>query len=93
MYHEPTSVEDVHYAFARAVRARREELGISQEELAHRTGLHRTYISDIERGARNVALTNIVRLASALELPVADLFRADVFQRRKRASDANSTTD
>jgi len=45
MSHEPTSgvnADDVLRAFARAVRARRDELGISQEELAHRAGLHRT---------------------------------------------------
>ncbi len=95
MSHEPTSgvnADDVLRAFARAVRARRDELGISQEELAHRAGLHRTYISDLERGARNIALTNIVRLAAALDLPVADLFTADVFQSRKRGSDADSAT-
>lgn len=96
MSHEHTSgdsADDAHHAFARVVRARREELGMSQEELAHRAGLHRTYISDLERGARNIALTNIVRLANALELPVADLFTADVFDTRKPDSDADSATD
>ena len=41
-------------------------MGISQEELASRAGLNRTYIGDIERGARNVALLNIKRLSLAL---------------------------
>lgn len=53
-------------AFGRAVRRRREALGISQEELADRAGLHRTYIGDVERGERNISLVNIVKLARAL---------------------------
>ena len=48
-------------------------VGISQEALAELTGLHRTYISDIERGSRNVAILNIVRLAKALKVNPADL--------------------
>jgi transcriptional regulator with XRE-family HTH domain len=66
-------------AVALRVRERRLELGISQEELALRAGLHRTYVSDIERGNRNIAITNLVRLADALELPVADIFSAEIF--------------
>jgi CheY-like chemotaxis protein len=49
-------------------------LGISQEELGGRAGLHRTYICDIERGARNVSLESIEKLARALEISVAQLF-------------------
>lgn len=53
----------------------RSRLGISQEELAERAGLHRTYISDIERGARNLSLESIEKLARALQIPLATLFR------------------
>ena len=60
--------------FGAAVRLRRNHLGISQEELAGRAGLHRTYISDVERGARNVSLESIHRLADALAVPAATLF-------------------
>lgn len=59
--------------FGRRVRARRMALGLSQEELAERAGLHRTYISSLEQGRRNVAVHNVVRLAEALDLDPADL--------------------
>ena len=60
------------------MRSKRCELGISQEELAGRSGLHRTYISDVERGTRNPSLESIRRLAVALELSVSALLqRAD----------------
>lgn len=49
-------------------------LGISQEELAFRSGLHRTYISDVERGFRNVSLENIQNIANALEISISELF-------------------
>jgi CheY-like chemotaxis protein len=65
---------DVKKQFGAAVRLRRDHLGISQEELAGRAGLHRTYISDVERGARNVSLESINRLADALEVPLSVLF-------------------
>ncbi len=58
-----------------AVRLRRNELGISQEEFAERAGLHRTYISDLERGKRNVSLENVEKLAQALSLSITDLMK------------------
>lgn len=61
--------------FGLAVRTRREELGLVQEELAERAGIHRTYLSDVERGSRNVSLANIERLAGALGLSLAELFQ------------------
>lgn len=47
--------------------------GISQEELAERAGLHRTYIGSVERGERNVTLSSLEVLASALGVPVTIL--------------------
>lgn len=57
------------------VRERRIELGMSQERLAGTAGINRSYIGDIERGARNPALGTLVKLARALELDVAELIR------------------
>ena len=54
--------------FGDAVRVRRLDLGLSQEMLAERSGLHRTYIGGVERGERNVGLLNIWRLARALDV-------------------------
>ncbi|SRR6266568_3026310 len=65
---------DVKWSFATALKACRGRLGISQEELAGRAGLHRTYVSDIERGARNLSLESIDKLAKALEIPVSTFF-------------------
>lgn len=61
--------------FGRRVRERRIQLKISQEELAEHAGLHRNYVGGVERGERNVALNNIVRLAAALDLDAAELVR------------------
>jgi transcriptional regulator with XRE-family HTH domain len=66
--------QDIRVRFGVAVRKHRSELGISQEELAGRAELHRTYIADIERGARNVSLVNIEKIAKGLGLRIADLF-------------------
>lgn len=60
--------------FGLAVKQRRQEIGISQEVLAEHAGLHRTYIGDIERGARNLSLENIEKLAKALQISISDLF-------------------
>src|SRR5579864_1840214 len=71
---KPMARNDIKKFFGAAVRQRRSRFGISQEELAGRAGLHRTYISDVERGARNVSLESIQRLADALDVPMSVLF-------------------
>jgi two-component system, response regulator len=65
---------DITKPFGVSVKAWRRRLGISQEELGDRAGLHRTYVCDIERGARNVSLESIDKLAAALQISVAKLF-------------------
>jgi CheY-like chemotaxis protein len=65
---------DVKKPFGAAVKTWRSRLGISQEELAGRAGLHRTYVCDIERGARNLSLESIEKIARALEVSTSALF-------------------
>ena len=61
--------------YGHAVRKVRLEQGISQEELADRCGLHRTYISDVELGKRNLSLENIERIALSLNKSLSDFFK------------------
>jgi transcriptional regulator with XRE-family HTH domain len=61
--------------FGRIVRRTRQRAGLTQEELAERADLHRTYIGGIERGERNVALINLVKLARAFRIKPAELLR------------------
>ena len=63
-----------HVAFGAAIRAIRKEQGVSQEALALKCGLDRSYFGAVERGERNVSLTNILRIADALQTHGADLF-------------------
>jgi transcriptional regulator with XRE-family HTH domain len=62
-----------HAALGRAVRELRLEIGFSQEGLADRCGLHRTYVGGIERGERNVGFGNLLKLAAALDVPPSEL--------------------
>lgn len=66
---------DIRERFGFAVKVRREELALTQEELADRARIHRTYLSDVERGTRNLSLVNIERLGAALALRLSELFR------------------
>ena len=61
--------------FGARVRAERERLGISQEDLADRAGMHRTYLGGVERGERNVGLLNVLRIARSLGVAPAGLLR------------------
>ena len=65
---------DIMVRFGQAVRQIRRAQSISQEELAERCGLHRTYISDVELGKRNVSLENIERIATSLNKSLVELF-------------------
>ncbi len=64
---------DLTSIFASNLKALRLKAGISQEELAHRAGLHRTYVGAVERGERNICLKNIERLARTLKVEPARL--------------------
>ena len=55
------------------IRDVRKGLGISQEELAHLSGMHRTYVSSVERGERNISVLNLLSLAGVLGVDAGDL--------------------
>ena len=59
--------------FGDAVRHRRRQLGLTQEGLAGRAQLHRTYVADVERGNRNPSLESMTRIAAALDLELSAL--------------------
>ena len=60
--------------FGKRVRDLRLAKGLSQEELAFRAGVHRTYLGGIERGERNPALKNIAAIAKVLDITLRELF-------------------
>ncbi len=60
--------------FGKRLAELRKEHDWSQERLALESGLARSYLGEVERGKRNIALINICRLAGALQIPVGDLF-------------------
>jgi transcriptional regulator with XRE-family HTH domain len=59
--------------FGKNLRKLRKERGLSQEDLAEKAGLHRTYVGSLERGERNPSLLNIVKLSRALDISVTSL--------------------
>ena len=69
----PDGAASIADRFGAVLRARRETAGYSQEELAERAGLHRTYVSMIERGQRNATLAVVEQLAGALGVRMAEL--------------------
>ena len=60
-------------SFGEKVREIRKDKGLSQEELAHKADLHRTYIGMIERAEKNITLLNIEKIANALEVNIKEL--------------------
>ena len=69
--------------FGVKLRSVRETAGVSQEKLAERAGLHRTYVSSVERGQRNISLLNMEKLAHALQVPLRDLMPDDAKPRSR----------
>jgi transcriptional regulator with XRE-family HTH domain len=67
--------DDLLLRFGKRMREYRVARGLSQEDLACKSGLHRTYIGMVERAEKNITLRNIGRLASALELTISELMR------------------
>ena len=59
--------------FARNIRLARKVLGMSQEDMAEASGLHRTYVGDVERGERNISIDNMEKMAKAVKRSLAEL--------------------
>jgi transcriptional regulator with XRE-family HTH domain len=78
-------LSDVAVRFGKRLREVREEAGISQERLAELATLHRTYVSSVERGKRNISIENIERLAVALGVSMRDLMPEDAKQPKKKS--------
>jgi transcriptional regulator with XRE-family HTH domain len=70
------ALSNVTVRFGKQLRETRTRVGISQEKLAELAGLHRTYVSSVERGERNISLINIENLALALGVQMAELMPA-----------------
>ncbi|SFO16097.1 Helix-turn-helix [Pseudobutyrivibrio sp. UC1225] len=68
---------DILDTFATNVKKYRQAKNISQEKLAEISGLHRTYISDIERSQRSISLNNVQKIANALDVPTYKLFMSE----------------
>lgn len=77
----------VQFKFGMRVRQLRLAAGLTQEDLAHRCGLFRTYMSRIETGRANPTLTMVDALATSLKVPIASLFDADVPPSKKPKAD------
>jgi len=66
---------DVRIRFGKAVRNRRQKLGVSQEAFADMCELDRTYVGGVERGERNLSLINIEKIALAFRVSLSELFK------------------
>ncbi|MBI5025599.1 MAG: helix-turn-helix transcriptional regulator [Nitrospirae bacterium] len=66
---------DIKKLFGKRIRTYREMRNLSQEQLAELCGMHRTYISHVERGKKNISLGNIQKISDALQIKIADLFK------------------
>lgn len=66
---------DILVKFGEKVKEQRRLQGLSQEQLAEKAGVHRTYVGMIERGEKNITLTNIKKFADALEISISELMK------------------
>ena len=66
-------MDNIMVRFGEHMRKVRTRVGVSQEKLADLAGLHRTYVSSVERGKRNISLVNIQKLAAALDVSLREM--------------------
>jgi transcriptional regulator with XRE-family HTH domain len=74
---------DIVTIFARNLRSLRTAAGLSQEELAHLAGLHRTYVGSVERGERNISIRNVEKLAKVLKVEPSVLLKETEHRAKK----------
>jgi len=89
------SSEDIYLVqFGEAVRLERKSLGYSQESFADHVKMDRSYMGGVERGQRNLSLTNIMRILEGLEMDPGGFFSKHIhLQRRRRKARAATDTD
>ena len=68
-------MQEIEKVFGVAIRKRRQQLGLSQEDFADKAGIHRTYVSSIELGKVQVSIGIASQLAVALEVPLSRIWR------------------
>lgn len=67
-------MKDIRILYGEKLKDFRNKKGLSQEELGFKSSLHRTYISEVERGRRNISIVNIAKIAKALGMKVKEFF-------------------
>jgi transcriptional regulator with XRE-family HTH domain len=67
-------MNQAHAALGLAVQRRRKALNLTQDKVAKLSGLHRTYISDVERGVRNLSLESLLKISKSLSMTLSGLF-------------------
>ena len=72
-------MNDVKIVLGLRIKQIRNEIGISQEELANRAGLDRTYITSVEKGRRNISIVNIEKICNALNISIKQFFECEEF--------------
>jgi transcriptional regulator with XRE-family HTH domain len=71
---------DIKQKVGARIRELRHQLGISQEALAYKADVDRTYMTDIENGRRNVSIENLEKIITALEVTIPDFFTSELFK-------------
>lgn len=68
------TTKDIRILYGAKLKDLRKKKGLSQEELGFKSSLHRTYISEVERGRRNISIVNIAKIAKALGIAIKEFF-------------------
>ncbi len=71
---------DIQLQFGLRIKELRQSKGLSQEALAYKAGIDRTYMTSVENGKRNVSIKNIEKILNALEISLTDFFNSPLFQ-------------